>query len=302
MVNNQNLPLDLTSVRAFDAVATHLSFRKAALAVALSPAALSTRVRALEDELGTPLFVRTTRRVQLTPAGLRVQQAARETLASAHALRMAASSTTKRAYALTLGTRFELGLSWIVPQLAALERAHPERTVHLAFGDGPALLAHVEGGVLDAAVTSARFSSTTFASLPLHKEQYVFVGQSKLLERTPLTQAKDAPRHRLLDADAALPLFRYLRDASPADEQWAFASVAYLGTTAALRARVLDGAGVAVLPRIVVAEDLRRGALKQLLRSRRIPSDWFRFVFRADHPRHEQLVQLATEMKRAPLQ
>ena len=300
-MNNQDVPLDLTSVRAFDAVATHLSFRKAALAVALSPAALSTRVRALEDELGTQLFVRTTRRVQLTAAGLRVQQAARETLASAHALRAAASSTTKRTYALTLGTRFELGLSWIVPQLASLERAHPERTVHLAFGDGPALLAQVEGGVLDAAVTSARFSSTTFASLPLHQEAYVFVGQSQLLTRTPLVRAQDAAHHRLLDADAALPLFRYFRDASPAEEQWAFSSVAYLGTTAALRARVLEGAGVAVLPRYLVADDLRRGTLRPLFRSRRIPLDWFRFVFRADHPRQEQLALLAAEMKRARL-
>ena len=63
---------DLESLRCFLAAARHLSFRVAARAVALSPAAFSDRIQRLEDTLGASLFDRTTRRVALTAAGERL--------------------------------------------------------------------------------------------------------------------------------------------------------------------------------------------------------------------------------------
>lgn len=54
--------MDLESLRCFAAAAATLNFRAAARRVALSPGAFSDRLRRLEEELGVPLFVRTTRR------------------------------------------------------------------------------------------------------------------------------------------------------------------------------------------------------------------------------------------------
>ena len=51
-----------------------LNFRRAARAVGLSPAALSDRIRRLEEQLGESLFQRTTRRVSLTLAGERATE------------------------------------------------------------------------------------------------------------------------------------------------------------------------------------------------------------------------------------
>src|SRR6218665_3117613 len=58
-----------TELKAVIAVAEHLSFRSAADALGMSPTALSSNVRALEDRLGVGPFHRTTRRVSLTSAG-----------------------------------------------------------------------------------------------------------------------------------------------------------------------------------------------------------------------------------------
>src|ERR1700744_5677949 len=59
----------LDGVEAFLAVAQHLSFRRAAAALNVTPSAISQAVRALEGRVGAALFIRTTRSVGLTEAG-----------------------------------------------------------------------------------------------------------------------------------------------------------------------------------------------------------------------------------------
>ncbi len=61
--------MELRQLRYFVAVAQELHFARAAQRLHLSQQALSFQIKQLEDELGTALFERTTRRVELTPAG-----------------------------------------------------------------------------------------------------------------------------------------------------------------------------------------------------------------------------------------
>ncbi|WP_319799781.1 LysR family transcriptional regulator [Roseobacter weihaiensis] len=59
----------VTWFRAFDATARHLSFTLAAQELGFTQSAISQNVRALEQKLGTPLFVRGHRALSLTQAG-----------------------------------------------------------------------------------------------------------------------------------------------------------------------------------------------------------------------------------------
>lgn len=61
--------MELTSIRYFVALAHELHFRKAAEKLHITQAPLSSAIKKLEDELGTPLFTRTSRSVQLSEAG-----------------------------------------------------------------------------------------------------------------------------------------------------------------------------------------------------------------------------------------
>ena len=62
-------PPSSRDIEAFNAVATELSFRRAAERLAIDQSALSRRIRQLEENLGYLLIRRTTREVALTAAG-----------------------------------------------------------------------------------------------------------------------------------------------------------------------------------------------------------------------------------------
>jgi LysR family transcriptional regulator, glycine cleavage system transcriptional activator len=292
----------LDSLRCFVAAARLLSFRAAATSVALTPAALGQRIKALEAELGAPLFVRTTRRVQLTEAGLRLLPRAEACLEAARACVSAVVTPAAPAsLELVLGTRQELGLSWLVPQLDALEKRLPELSLHLYFGSGIDLLHRVRSLEIDAAVTSTRLVDPKLDALRLHREDYVFVGHRKLLAARPLRKPSDAKDHVLLDAGPELPLFRYFREAPQGRDQLPFRRVVMLGSIEAIRQRVARSAGVAVLPAYLVERELAAKTFVRLFPSVTLAHDHFRLVFRRDDARRAIYERLAEGLLATPL-
>lgn len=290
--------MDFDSLRCFDVAATTLNFRAAAARVYLSPAAFSDRVQRLEEELGAPLFERTTRQVALTEVGQRLLPLARQLLEDAERLRAISKEPNRAApFELYLGTRYELGVSWLCPALKDFEARRPERTLHLYNGDTPDLLGRLERGDLDAIVASMRLTSPNLTYAALHPEEYVFVSAQPGLRRR-----EDARRCTLVDVSRDLPLFRYFLDALTDAEPWPFAHVEYMGGIGNIRRRLLDGgARVGVLPKYFVRDDLKAKRLYRLMPSVHPRSDSFRLVWRRDHPRQQELLKLADELRARPL-
>jgi DNA-binding transcriptional LysR family regulator len=292
----------IEDLRCFAAAARLLNFRAAARAVALTPAALGQRIQKLEDELGTPLFRRTTRSVSLTEAGLSLVPFAEQCLAAAReCVRAARGETGPPPMEITLGTRHELGMSWIVPQLEGLGRRYPSLDLHLYFGSGRDLLLRVRTMEIDGAVTSFRFSDPKLDAIPLHREDYVFVGAASLLREHPLSTEAHAAAHTLLDESADLPLYRYFRDAQGGPDRLAFRRIVRLGGIEAIHRRVAEGAGVAVLPAYLVAPDLKSRAFRRLFPEVPLLHDYFRLIFRADDARRAMFQMLAESLMEAPL-
>ena len=297
-----SVALSLDSLRCFTQAARLLNFRAAARAVALSPAAFGQRIRQLEDDMGVRLFNRTTRSIAPTEAGMNLLPYAEKALAAvAECRRASAGELDPSPIEIVLGTRHELGLSWLLPLIGRLERRRSGLVLHLYFGSGPDLLMSVRRLAIDCAVTSTRLTDPKLDGIPLHEERYAFVAHPRLLHGRPLHRAQDAKRHTLLDATPELPLFRYLRDAPGGFDSVQFGHVLRLGTISAIRHRVLRAAGVAVLPEYFVAPDLRARRLVRVMPGVRPHSDFFRLVFRADDPRRSVYVRLAETMKAHPL-
>jgi LysR family glycine cleavage system transcriptional activator len=291
---------DLDSLRCFEAAAVALNFRRAAKAVALSPAAFGERIRRLEQLLGDSLFHRTTRTVTLTVAGERLLPRVRKVLEDARRC-LGAHQDTTAPYELTIGTRFELGLSWLTPAIEPLARSVPYRRIHLRFGDSEELVRRVLDGGIDCVISSIRLGNPGLSYELLHQEEYALVAPPALLAHRPLRTPEDAAQHTLLEIHPDLPLFRYFLDARPAGELWSFAGVEHLGAIAAVRYRLLQGAGIAVLPRYYITADLQAKRLKEPLPKMKLQHDHFRLIWRAGHRREAELRQLASELRQRAL-
>lgn len=294
-----NLP-DLFSLSCFVTLAKTLSFSETARQVHLSPAALSDRIKRLEESLGEPLFIRTTRNVRLSSHGEALLPSTQRLLNEAWRWREELEiDIAKIPYTLKIGTRFELGMSWIVPSLSELKSQESNRTIQLVWGVDQRLINALLEGEVDGVISSVRVDHTDVRAAPLHREDYVFVS---IPDYAPISlTASEADEYALIDTEAGLPLFRYFLDALPSGEAWSFRELELLGTIAAVRARVLDGAGVAVLPSYFVEEDLRCGRLVRLRPEIELQHDFFRFLWHTDQPRDESVQRLISELRAIPL-
>ena len=123
--------LPLNALRAFEAAARHLSFKKAAIELNVTPAALSHQVKGLEERLGTPLFHRLPRGLALTDEG----QALLPVLAESFdriAARLEGFDLGAGREVLTIGSVGTFATSWLLPRLAEFGAAHPEVDLRLS--------------------------------------------------------------------------------------------------------------------------------------------------------------------------
>jgi DNA-binding transcriptional LysR family regulator len=149
--------MELRQLELFVAVAEERQFTRAAQRCHIGQSALSTAIRTLERDLGVTLFARTTRRVDLTSAGLRLLGESRRTLAAAQDARTAvltAGTTTDR---LAVGG---VGASGGLDQLGAIagfRRRYPQVAISYVRAPSSELIEDVRLGRLDAAfVTLSR--------------------------------------------------------------------------------------------------------------------------------------------------
>lgn len=121
----------LNALRAFEAAARNLSFKKAAKELFVTPGAISHQVKLLEEHLGISLFRRLTRALELTPEARamlpKVQEGLRALEAAVEAVRVRGASRS-----LTVMAPPAFATRWLVPRLARFTRAHPEIELHVA--------------------------------------------------------------------------------------------------------------------------------------------------------------------------
>jgi DNA-binding transcriptional LysR family regulator len=117
------MDLDLRKVRYFVAVAGNLHFGRAAEELHIAQPVLSRQIRALEQELGTPLLTRDSHGVALTDAGRQLLTDARLLLASADAVRRRVTVAARGNRRLMVGFRAGIAVTPAVQQFAT---RHPD--------------------------------------------------------------------------------------------------------------------------------------------------------------------------------
>lgn len=255
-MNARRLP-PLTALRAFEAAARHLSFKHAAAELSLTPTAISHQVRQLEDLLGVRLFVRGTRRVDLTPAGQALFPALRDGFdAIARAVQVVRPRTQPRA--LVLSTTMAFASRWLLQRLARFAADHPDIALHLHTSDEPVDL---QGGAAQLAVRYGPGSYPGMKCVPLLPSRFAPVCASGLRVRDP----EDLARVPLIGfewfrRDAATPdwpLWFERAGCAALPRQLHFSDEVH-----AIQAAIA-GQGVALINLALVADELRTQMLCQ---------------------------------------
>ncbi|WP_374313386.1 LysR substrate-binding domain-containing protein [Dongia sp.] len=311
--------LPLGALRAFDAAARLGSFKAAAIDLAVTPAAVSHQIKALETHLGTSLFERLNRGLRLTTAGQRLAAVAADSFARLEAgLRdLDASGLTKGVATLTISSAPSIAAKWLVPRLHRFQAAHPQIELRLQSGDS---LADVTAGGVDVALRygTGGYGADATETQIWPKGEIVVVCAPSLAAAGGLRRPQDVLAHPLLRT--AMPARRQNVTNGAADNcevelggwsSWlAAAGVEAVGIRPnTLRGPLFGsshlaidaaaaGRGLALAPRILVAADLAAGRLVEPFRIA-VPDPFAYWLVhaarRADEPRISAFVRWVQE-------
>jgi LysR family glycine cleavage system transcriptional activator len=249
----------LAALRAFEAAARHLSFKRAAAELAVTPTAISHQIRLLEDQIGLRLFKRQPRQVLLTPEGQRLYLVLREGF-DAFAKAIASLDARRSRTVVTLSATRAFTARWLVPRAPSFAVANPGMDLRLHAADEPVDL---RSGTVDVAIRYGRGSFPGLKAEELFRDEFAPVASPHL----GLHEPSDLHRQTLIHfewyrTDRETPIWpRWLARAGLRDLEPA-AELTFTDESHAIQAAIA-GQGVALLDLMLIADDLANGALVQ---------------------------------------
>lgn len=257
--------MELGQIEAFVEAHRRGSITRAAVALELTQPTLTARLRGLERELGAQLLVRGRRGVSLTAAGRRFLPRAQAAL---EAVRRGVAETKAaregRGGVLALGLATDLALYIAPAALARFARAHPDVEISVRSGRSHAVAEALRADEIEIALTSQLVALPELASRPLFVEPVpVVVGRAHAFASRGQVDIDELARSGLVMRDGAAYLHaittHYFAAAGTAPRV-----LMELNNTEACKRVVLAGLGAALLPRMAIHEELRRGDLVAL--------------------------------------
>jgi DNA-binding transcriptional LysR family regulator len=262
--------LDLLKLKTFRLVADTSNFTRAAAELGYSQSNVTAHIKALEKELGAPLFDRYGHGVVLTAVGRRTLEYADRLLKLASETTAIAAQGPEVSGTLKLGLT-DFVLTYRLPDvLERFQQSYPQVQLLLQPpSDSAALPYDVMDGTVDVAFLAGEpVKSGELEVDVMAEEELVFVASPKheLALATKDLGIKELATAQILLTERNCP-FRSILERNLAQRQIRLHSKLELGNTEAVKRCCGRGMGIAVLPKIVVASELSEGKLV-LLRTR----------------------------------
>ena len=257
VMKSRDLP-PLSALRAFEAAARNLSFRKAAEELGLTQSAISHQVAGLERHFGTSLFDRAGRRIALTPAGRllfpRIRDGFDRFARGAELLRRSRMSDDLR-----VQVYVTVAVRWLIPRLHRFQAANPNVVVRI---NTSVLDWEFDSEIADLGLICTIEPDRPGLIYDLLFEALLFpvctpaVAQGGLGLRQPV----DLVNHALLQVYTTALDWQIWLDAAGVPNLKGRAASQFDSYLLAIEA-ALDGQGVALAPHFMVSEDLKSGRL-----------------------------------------
>jgi DNA-binding transcriptional LysR family regulator len=253
--------IEFREIETFYWVATLGSFRAAASKLNTTQPAISQRIAALETKLGAKIMSRQARAVAPTPRGRELLVYAEKLLGLRAEMLAAVGDTTTARGVLRLGVAETVVHTWLTPFLKAVNRRFPLLALEIEVDISPNLRERLRVQELDLAFLIGPLTAPNAQSLPLATYPLAFISSPRIAwPRRPATVAEIA-RYPIVTFSrntqpyaAVAALFN-----SPHRPQARLHASASLSTVVRM---TVEDLGVAVIPPVIVANELHRKELR----------------------------------------
>jgi LysR family glycine cleavage system transcriptional activator len=267
--------IPLNALRTFEAVASRLSFTRGAEALNVSPAAVSSQIRALEQRLNQTLFLRHGRQVTLTEAGNKLLPGVQRGLAE---LRQAVEVVTQDSSegVLNLSMMPSFLQKWLMPRLFSFYRLEPDIDLRINADN-----AQVDFNQSDmhGAVRFGPGGWPGLEALKLADDWILPVCSQQLLDESgPINSVADLQKRELLflESDIWDPWFRVMGK-SKRDNRWS-----KLNDSISVLMAAEQGEGISLSRWSLVARDIEAGRLVRPIDAV-VKSEWSTFFVAPPH-------------------
>lgn len=254
--------MDIKQLRALLVIAETGSVSRAAEILNIVQPAVSRQLRLLEEDLGTALFFRGRRGMELTDSGQLLVEHARRALRELDQAKAEISPEPGVVTGIvTIGLLPSVSDLLAAPLITVLKQQHPKLTIRISVGYAGYLQKWLENGEVDVALLYDPKPSSLLEAEPLLNEALYLVG----LPDAGLSQNCPVPLHDLEKRALILPSqphgLRLLLDHACAVAGVRLSIVAETNAMSIQKNLVSNGLGFTILPSVAIFEDIARGHL-----------------------------------------
>lgn len=257
--------LDVHKLHVFSAVAQFLSFTRAAQSLFLTQSAASHAVASLEREMGTALFRREGKRIELTDAGRVLVDHARRLFAAMDEAQAAVKQAARPDRGFLRVGASPAACQYLIPEsLREFRESYPEFQVAIAVHDSPQIAKELEEGTIDLGLMVRAAGRKRDRQLAYHE---LFTDELGLLASPlhPLGKERKVDRRSLLEQHFVLYtrtsasfriIERYLLR-----QQVPLRAFTELGSMEAIKELVKLGLGISMVAPWIAAQEIAQGSL-----------------------------------------
>ncbi|MNV15465.1 HTH-type transcriptional regulator GltC [compost metagenome] len=255
--------MDLTYLRTFREVAKRQSFTRAAEELGYAQSSVTMQIQKIEKEYGVPLIERHGRQLRLTPPGeellklfveiLDLYDRSKETIAQ------------QIGGTLTIGTIDSLAAFYLPPYLQQLRTKFPKLDIHLQTMQEANLLAKIKDGEVDIGLMLDRTTTDSLLDRTIIRDEplVLIAPINHLLAQMDTVTLQDLNNCELIVSEESC-IYRSLFENLLKEHGIIFRIGFELSNLEAIKRCVMNGLGIALLPKIVAEEEIERGNLAEL--------------------------------------
>ena len=255
--------MDLTYLRTFREVAKRQSFTRAAEELGYAQSSVTMQIQKIEKEYGVPLIERHGRQLRLTPPGeellklfveiLDLYDRSKETIAQ------------QIGGTLTIGTIDSLAAFYLPPYLQQLRTKFPKLDIHLQTMQEANLLAKIKDGEVDIGLMLDRTTTDSLLERTIIRDEplVLIAPINHPLAHMDTVTLQDLNNCELIVSEESC-IYRSLFENLLKEHGIIFRIGFELSNLEAIKRCVMNGLGIALLPKIVAEEEIERGNLAEL--------------------------------------